>query len=176
MRCSAFMAITVDGYIADKNGGIAWLNDISATVGDEDLGYERFVSDVDCMVMGRNTYDVVKNFEPWPYAGKRIYVLSRHLSVLDVQHEGVTLFSGSMHALGQELRGSGYNKIYVDGGKTIQSFLNEGLLSDICLTVVPLVLGEGIPLIRDVEAMHKLTLQKSEAFKCGFVQSTYSVD
>lgn len=176
MRVSAFIATSVDGYIAKKDGGIEWLNEISATVGDEDLGYERFISDVDCMVMGRNTYDVVKNFTPWPYAGKRIYVISRHLSVLDVAHEGVTLFNGSIHVLGQELRGSGYKKVYVDGGKTIQSFLNEGLLSDICITIVPIILGDGIALIEGVEQMHKLTLTKSEAFKCGFVQSTYGVN
>lgn len=173
MLCSAFMAVSIDGYIADKEGGIAWLNEASTLAADEDLGYESFISDVDCMVMGRHTYDVVKNFKPWPYEGKRIYVISRHLSVLDIVHEGVSLFSGSIHALGQELRGAGYKKVYVDGGKTIKSFLDEGLLTDICLTIIPIILGDGIPLIKGLEVSRKVTLEKSHTFKCGFVQLTY---
>jgi dihydrofolate reductase len=73
-RCSVFIATSLDGFIARRDGSIDWLSLVEAP--GEDYGYARFFADVDALVLGRRTYDTVRGFPAWPYGGKRCVALS----------------------------------------------------------------------------------------------------
>ena len=99
------------------------------------------------MVMGRNSMEMVMSFSEWPYKGKRVIVLSNTLKETPSKlQDKVELYSGSLIKLVTELKNDGCKRIYIDGGKTIQSFINEDLITDITITKKPILLGEGLSL------------------------------
>jgi dihydrofolate reductase len=71
-RCSVFIAISADGYIARSAGALDWLKAVARA--GEDYGYEAFAESVDVLAIGRNTYETALGFESWPYGGKRCVV------------------------------------------------------------------------------------------------------
>ena len=176
VRFSVFIATSLDGFIARKDGGLDWLPGSDGTTNGEDHGYQAFFAAVDTLVMGRNTYELVLTFGEWPYQGKRVIVLSRHYSKeLQPLADGVTGTSASPIELVHYLEQSGAKHVYVDGGKTIQSFLRAGLIQDMTITRVPVLLGEGIPLFGELAQDIKLQHESTKTFQSGLVQSTYKV-
>ena len=175
IKLSVFIAASLDGYIARYNGKLDWLEtnskQQSAT---EDYGYEALIGSVDCVVMGRNTFEKVVSFPTWPYHNKRLIVLSRRWKQIPDQFADLAeLYSGKVELLTVELQNQGVRRVYIDGGVTIQSFLQAGLLSDITITTVPILLGGGIPLFTTTRGDIELELVKSQSFESGFVQSQY---
>jgi dihydrofolate reductase len=82
-RCSVFIATSLDGFISRSDGRIDWLDDANRLVPlDEDCGFAEFLSGVDALVMGRNTFEQVLSFPEWPYGSKPVVVLSRSLRSL----------------------------------------------------------------------------------------------
>ena len=85
------------------------------------------------------------------------------------------LYAGPIKELVEQLENDGCQRLYIDGGTTIQSFLNKGLITDLCITRVPVLLGEGLSLFgktqKDIQLKHIATT----TFENGFVQSTYDV-
>jgi len=176
MKISAYLATSVDGFIARKDGEIDWLVAADDPDGAEDYGHKLFYESVDCVVMGRNTMETVKDFSPWPYEGKRTIVLSRSLTKTPTNLVGrVELYSGPLTDLVSRLEGEGYKRLYIDGGKTIQSFLSEELVTDLTITKIPILLGEGLPLFGNVSRDIMLKHVGTETFPIGFVNSTYEV-
>ncbi len=175
--CSAFIATSLDGFIARKNGSIDWLNDANESVTPgEDCGYSKFMADVDVLVMGRNTFEQVLTFDPWPYASLPVVVLSRRgISLQTALPSGVSVTSETPAALVDRLTEQGARKIYVDGGLTIQSFLAAGLIADITITVIPVLLGCGRPLFGPLPADVRLAHENTTFFEFGFVQNRYRV-
>lgn len=174
-RFIAFIAASLDGYIADAAGGIEWLERANAVVPPgEDFGYGKFIAGVDAMVMGRLTFEQVLRFPVWPYGALPVIVLSRTLEVLPVGTPAtVQRFARSMEALVAMTSARGYRSVYVDGGRTIQSFLAAGMLDEITITRIPVLLGAGAPLFGPLPAPVRLDLVASRAYPFGFVQSTY---
>ena len=171
---SVFIATSLDGYIARLNGKLDWLEINKDQSKDEDFGYQNFISSVDCIVMGRNTFEKVVSFPEWPYANKRVIVLSRSLKQIPDQFcELAELYSGKVELLTVELQNQGIRHVYVDGGLTIQSFIRQGLLTDMILTQLPILLGKGIPLFGNTDGDIKLKLDHVKSFDSGFVQSKY---
>lgn len=176
-KCSVYIATSLDGFISRPDGSIDWLNKANAAVPEgEDFGYADFMSTVDVLVMGRNTFEQVLPFGEWPYQSKPVIVLSRHLSTLP----GNTPISVSVSAatpgeLVERLSAAGLNHAYVDGGLTIQSFLAAGLIDEITITVIPVLLGSGKSLFGPLPADMQLEHLSSKAFECGFVQNKYRV-
>ena len=174
MKISVYIATSLDGYIARPNGDITWLMEADNSDGNEDYGYKEFSDSVDCMVMGRNSMEMVMSFPEWPYEGKRVVVLSNSLKDTPSQLKGkIELYSGSLTKLVTELKNDGCKRIYIDGGKTIQSFLNEELVTDITITKIPILLGEGISLFGKTKHDIKLKHIESKSYRSGFVKSTY---
>ena len=174
MKASVFIATSLDGFIARKNGGIDWLMASSTPDDTEDYGYKAFFDSVDCMVMGRHTMEVVRSFNEWPYAEKRVIVLSNTLKeVPDELVDKIELYAGPLQALISKLERDGCQRLYVDGGVTIQSFINESLITDMTITTIPILLGEGLPLFgptpHDIQLKHIST----RSYPNGFVSSTY---
>lgn len=176
MKCSVFIATSLDGYIARKDGDIDWLMEADTSDPPEDTGYFTFIETVDCLVMGRNSLEKVLTFPEWPYDGMRVVVMSRTMVEVPAQVAGkAELFSGSPQELATKLKGEGCKRLYIDGGQIIQSFLRAGLITDLCITKIPILLGEGIPLFGPLDADVKLKHVSTKTFNSGFVQTTYEV-
>jgi len=175
IRLSVFIAMSLDGYIARLNGKLDWLEINSDKSKAEDFGYQTFVSRVDCIVMGRNTFEKVVSFPEWPYHNKRVIVLSRRWNQIPDQFVGLAeLYSGKVELLTVELQNQGVKHVYVDGGITIQSFIQQRLLSDITITTVPIILGKGLPLFGTTREDQNLQLENTQSFPSGFVQASYT--
>ena len=174
IRCSVFIAISLDGFIARRNGDIDWLTDTGDGNGSEDHGYKEFIDSVDTLVMGRNTYELALTFKEWPYAGKKLVVLtSGSPNVPDNLSGGVEIMSCSPAELVHQLSENGARHLYVDGGKTIQGFLNAGLIQEMTITRIPILIGDGIPLFGKLDRDIKFQHIETKAYRSGFVQSKY---
>lgn len=175
-RCSAFVATSLDGFIARPGGEIDWLDDLRAVVPDgEDCGFAPYMAGVDALVMGRVTFEQLRTFDPWPYGATHVYVLSRTLDAIDVP----TAARASLHAcepaaLVELAQRDGRTSLYVDGGRTIRSFIDAGLLDEITITTVPVLLGAGRPLFGTSAAV-SLELLETRAWPFGFVQCRYAL-
>ena len=171
-----FIATSLDGFIARKNGDIEWL--ISRDDPSEDHGYDDFIKDMDAIVMGRGTFEKACSFDSWLYS-KFVIVLSEQLKTQNIPKHligKVEVWDLKPNEVMEQIRQKGWKRVYVDGGKVIQSFLREGLIEDIVLTQVPVLIGEGLPLFgllkKDVPLVHLET----RTFKSGLVQSHYRID
>lgn len=174
-KISVFIATSIDGYIAKKNNDIDWLTKFSPPIDaneDKDCGFSKFFSSVDVLVMGRSSYEVVSHFDPWPYEGKRVIVLSSTLTSVCKQ---VELFKGDIRQLIKELQNDGIKHIYIDGGVTISKFLNIGLVDQLIISIIPVVLGSGIPLFSKINDDKWCRLISSQAYSNGLVQLQYEV-
>jgi dihydrofolate reductase len=169
-RCSVFIATSLDGFIARKDGGIDWLSIVEAP--GEDYGYARFFGDVDALILGRRTYDTVLGFGAWPYGDKRCVVLTH--GARESRH-GERFHAGAPGPLLDDLAAAGVRRVYVDGGDVIRLFLREELIDDITLSVIPILLGDGIPLFDASVPTRRLRLAGSQAFPTGLVQLRYDV-
>lgn len=163
---SVFIATSLDGYIARPNGAIEWLSIVHPV--DEAHGYNTFMSTVDTIVIGRGTYDTVLGLDPWPYKGKRVIVMTRHPRP---PQQGEEFFSGSATQLAASLTEA--TRVYVDGGNVVSQFLAAGLIDDITISVIPIILGEGIRLFSGGEGEHRLALEGSRSWATGMVQMRY---
>ena len=175
MKVSVFIATSLDGYIAKPDGNIDWLMDKRYELEGEDFGYQDLYDACDLLVMGRNSFEKVAGFDEWPYPGKRVIVLSRSLKTLSKQIDNVELFNGSIAALTEMLTLQNCNHIYIDGGQVIQAFLEEGVVTDMTITTIPVLLGEGIKLFGTLSQEKHLNLLSAKGYDNGFVQSKYKV-
>lgn len=177
-----FIAVSVDGFIARTDGSIDWLepspSEPSREAASEDYGYDRFVTEMDGIVMGRGTFEKALTFGAWPYT-KPVIVLSSTLSNENLRPDlrgKIRISNLSPSELFVELSGNGWCRAYIDGGKVIQSFLRAGLVADLVVTRIPILIGDGIPLFGSLPAEIHLKHIETTAFASGFVQSKYGVD
>jgi len=176
LHCSVFIATSLDGFIARPDGSIDWLESASSGTDGEDFGCKAFMDSVDALIMGRNTFEKVLSFPDWPYGDKPVVVLSSSLETRpDSVPDSVTLTSGSPQQIVERLMSEGMESFYVDGGVTIQRFLRAGLIDELTITLIPVLLGSGIPLFGPLDSDISLELVSSESFPCGFVQNKYRV-
>jgi dihydrofolate reductase len=148
-KMSVYIATSIDGYIAKKDDGLDWLETFSPPSDNpnEDYGFKKFLSQVDALVMGKNTYKIASSGNIWPYEGKRVIVLS---SVLSSVCDRAELYAGDIQHLIKKLYAEGIRHIYVDGGITISQFLNEGFIDELIISLIPVILGAGIPLFSNI--------------------------
>jgi dihydrofolate reductase len=167
-RCSVFIATSLDGYIARPDGTFDFLSIVERP--DEDYGFADFFASVDALVIGRNTYETALAFPEWPYAGKRCIVIT-HRATPSVH--GEQFFAGAPTALVEQLGLSGAQRLYVDGGAVIRQFLADNLIDDLTLSIVPVLLGQGIALFGPEVPERRLRLDSSKSFESGLVQLYY---
>lgn len=141
-----FIATSIDGYIADTNGGTDWLHTIP-NPNNDDMGYMEFINGIDALVMGRKTFETVCSFDiDWPYE-KPVFVLANSLTGLPKKYSGkVEIIAGTLDYVLKKIYNKGHHNLYIDGGKTIQSFLEEDLIDEMTITIIPYILGDGVPL------------------------------
>lgn len=164
-----FIATSLDGYIAGPDDDLSWL------FTDADFGFSSFYSGVDTLIMGRGTYDVVRGMGEWPYAAKRTIVVSRKVD-LPIDVPGAELHSGDLASLIERLdREERKNVWLVGGGELVRSFLEQGLLDRITVSMHPVLLGDGVPLFPGGFRRTLLALDNTEEFEGGLVQLNYLV-
>jgi dihydrofolate reductase len=170
MNASVFIATSLDGFIAREDGAIDWL-----PANPEPHGYDEFIASVDAIVIGRKTFETVLGFGGWAYGKKPVVVLSTRASELKAPEGAVCDF---MNATPQEvvarLAERGMKHLYVDGGITIQRFLEAGLIQRMIITRIPILIGSGIPLFGPLSHDVSLTHVATKSFSGGLVQSEYT--
>jgi dihydrofolate reductase len=171
VKATVFIATSLDGFIARANGHLDWL----PPGGGEPHGYDEFIATVDALVIGRKTFETVLAFDTWPYGDKPVIVLSTNPLPPAPPGALVERMSGDPLDILSRLAARGIRHVYVDGGITIQRFLQAGLIQRLIITRIPILLGEGIPLFgpltRDIILSHVATQQ----YASGLVQSEYVV-
>ena len=172
MKASVFVGTSVDGFIARPNGDFDFLPE----GGCEPHGYDEFMSSVDVLVIGRNTFEKVLTFEKWPYAEKRVVVLSsRNIDVSNVRDATIEHMSGSPAEISDRLAAGGARHAYIDGGITVQRFLHARLIQRLIITRVPVLIGEGIPLFGSLPHDMQLRHVSTKTYPSGMVKSEYEV-
>lgn len=167
-----YIATSIDGYIAKKDGGLDWLNDIPNPEG-SDFGFNDFIESIDAIIMGRKTFEIVLTFGGWPYT-KPVFVLSNTLqSVPDNLKDKAEILTGTPEAIINEMNSRNYLNLYIDGGKTIQDFLKHDLIDELIITRIPIILGEGIPLFDLLKDEQKYEHIKTDIFNNSLVKSHY---
>jgi dihydrofolate reductase len=169
-RCSVFIATSLDGYIARRDGSIDWLGAVQRP--GEDYGFRAFFDSVDALVIGRRTYEAALGFADWPYAGKRCLVLSH--AALRPRH-GEEIYAGDPQPVLERLAAEGVRRVYVDGGLVVSAFLAAGLVDDLTISVIPVLLGDGARLFGPGGVEEGLALLACRAFPSGLVQLEYRV-
>lgn len=167
-----YIATSLDGFIAKKDGGIDWLLETPNPEG-SDFGFSEFMKSVDAIVMGRNTFELVLTFGEWHYT-KPVFVLSNTLqSVPKNVTDKAEILSGNPESIIKELNSRGYKNLYIDGGITIQKFLDQELIDELIITRIPILLGDGIPLFAGLTKEQKFEHLNTEVYNNSLVKSHY---
>jgi dihydrofolate reductase len=172
MRFSAFCGVSVDGFLARPDDTFDFLKAGEGVP----HGFTEFLDSVDVVVMGRRTFDVVRTLGHLELYGKKPLVVlsSQRLDFSSVDGQ-VEQMSGTPQEIAAQLENRGFKHAYVDGGITIQRFLQAGLVNRITVTRVPVLIGQGIPLFgplpHDVHLRHVAT----RSLDGGMVQSEYDI-
>jgi len=175
MSLYVYIAQSLDGYIADKNGGIEWLNEIP-NPGDSDFGFAKFISKIDAIVMGRKSFETVQSFGEWLYT-KPVFVVSTSLHDLPKEYScKAEILNLKPKQIVEMLAKKGMKNLYIDGGALIQSFLSEDLIDELIITSIPVLLGGGIPLFGKLDNSLKFKFQHSEILNNSLVKSYYTRD
>lgn len=173
MLNKVYIAKSLDGFIADKEGGLAWLFALPNPE-DSDLGFLKFIDGIDAIVMGRVTFETVCSFGgEWPYP-RPTFVLSNSLKSIPGQYKDkAELLTGSPSNIVTTLNERGYKALYIDGGKTIQQFLEEDLIDEMIISSLPVLLGGGTPLFGDLSMQQEFAHVSTNILINEIVQSHY---
>lgn len=166
---SIYIAVSIDGYIARKNGELDWLDRVGGY--DEDYGFQQFLNSVDTVVLGRKTYEVAITV-PDPYPAKKVIVLSNSLTSV---REGMTLYRGDLIELVITLQKENVKHIWVDGGAVLSQFLSLQMVDQMMLSIIPVILANGVPLFHRVDKEIPCRLLSSQSYPSGLVQLHYEI-
>ncbi|MDO8627383.1 MAG: dihydrofolate reductase family protein, partial [Candidatus Diapherotrites archaeon] len=167
------IASSLDGFIAEKNGSVKWLDAYQNK--NEDYGYKKFYKSSGTLIMGSNTYRKELSFGPWQHSEKKVYVLSRK-KPQNVPDKKIVFYSGNLKKLVAKIKSEGgKNSWLVGGSKTLSSFLNNGLIDEAMIFIVPEILNKGIPLFQNISKKPKLELISTKVYKTGIVKLHYLV-
>ena len=167
-KISLYIATSLDGFIAPRDGSVKWLDKFTPSEGDN--GYGSFISSIDTILMGRTTYDQVLTFGDYPYKDQKGYVFS-HKKRTD---DNVTFVSGDVKDFINGLDPQKEHNIWVIGGADIiNQFLKYNLVDEFRIFVMPVLLGEGIRLFSNDNPKLQLTFIDTNAYKPGLVELRY---
>lgn len=166
-----YVAASLDGFIATPDGGVEWLSPFQ--IAGEDYGYEAFASSIDCALMGRKTYEQVLGFGDWVYGETPCYVFSR--TQREPVAPSITTTDRSPRDVLAEMEARGLKRAWLVGGTALaSSFRDEGWISEWILSIMPVILGQGIPLFSGTGPSESLKLMGSTSYPNGVVQLRYT--
>lgn len=164
--------MSLDGYIASGNDDISFLDSVS--VAGEDYGYGEFYKDIDTVVMGRRTFDIINKLtDEFPHKDKTTYIVTRN-SELDANN--INYYSGDIAELISNIKNNNSKDIFIDGGaELVNSLLQGKLIDEIIISVIPVLLGDGIRLFNTNYGLMDLKLISTKKFDSGLVQIRYLI-
>lgn len=180
-RVTIHMAASLDGFIARKDGSVDWMETADEFADGEQLTPElvaRFLATIDCYVMGSRTYETALQFEArglgWAYGDKPTFVLtSRDLPRI---RETVQFYSGDLARLVEDRLKPAFRSIWVVGGGAVAGeCLRRGLADEVLYSILPVVIGEGIPFFAGLDRDVALHLTEVKAYKSGIVALRHEV-
>jgi dihydrofolate reductase/predicted GNAT family N-acyltransferase len=168
-KISIYIATSIDGYIARTDNSLDWLDRVGGY--DEDYGFQELLNSIDALIIGRKTYEIATTVSD-PYPGKRVVVLSNSL---DSVRQGMELYHGDLTDLVTRLHSEGIRHIWVDGGITISQFLSLQIVDTMTISIIPVLLGSGIPLFNPIDKEISCRLVSSQSYPSGLVQFNYEI-
>lgn len=168
-----YIACSLDGYIAKPGDDLSFLDRMS--IEGEDYGYHDFISSVDTIIIGRRTYDwVVGKVGSFPHEDKETWVVTH----TPQPSEGkINFYTGSLNELVASLKKQDGLNIFCDGGAMIvNELLREKLFDELIISLVPVLLGDGIRLFNDGRPEQELQLKSVQKFDSGLVQLYYMIE
>jgi len=170
------MVCSLDGYIAKNDGSVDWMlskdsYDAGITLSEKEIS--DFLASVDCYVMGSYTYEHALELG-WPYGDTPVYVLTSR--TLPKKKETITFYSGELEAFVQQTLSPFSNIWMVGGSKLTREFLQRGLADEIVITMIPILLGNGLPFFEAIGKEIPLHLKDVKAFDDGMVELTYTIN
>jgi len=180
-RVTIHMAASLDGFIARKDGSVDWLETSDEFAGGESLdpdAVEAFLKTIDCYVMGSRTYETALNFEAkglgWSYGNKPTFVLTTR--DLPRTRDTVEFYSGDLSQFVNERLRPAFRSIwFVGGGVVSGECLRRGLADEIRYSILPILIGDGVPFFEKLNRDVSLHLAEVKAYKSGIVELRYEV-
>ena len=169
-RVRLFIATSLDGFIAGPDDDLGWL------FHDADYGYAAFYAGIDTVLVGRRTYDVARRFPAWPYAGRNVVVFTRGGDA-GVATPGTVATARSPADVVADLRARDGKDLWLVGGAMlVAAFMAAGLIDDVIVSIHPVLLGDGIPLVARGAPRMPLALVGERRFPSGLVQLAYRAE
>lgn len=165
-----YISMSLDGYIATKTNSLDFLSIVEME--GEDYGYNEFVKSVDAVIIGRKTYEKVFEMgSEYPHTDKDVYIITRTVKPAIGNFK---FYAGDLSKLVSDLKNQPGKNIYCDGGAEIANeLMKNNLIDEYIISVIPIVLGDGIRLFQDGRPEHKLKLISAKQFIAGLIQLHY---
>lgn len=171
-KLSLFIATSLDGYIAKPNDDLGFLKLVEKE--GEDYGYADFTANIDTIIIGRKTYDwVVREIGASHYnnGDRNVYVITKNKRQSVVK---TIFYTGNLIELVQQLKNETGKDIYCDGGaEIVNELLKSDLIDEFIISIVPVLVGDGIRLFKDGRPEQQLELVNSKTFDTGLTQLHY---
>lgn len=180
-RVTIHMAASLDGFIARKDGGVGWLETSDSFDGGDSMtpeSVEQFLRSIDCYVMGSRTYETALGFEArglgWSYGNKPTFVLTTR--TLPKTRNTVEFYSGDLELLVNQRLKPHFRSIWFVGGSAISGeCLRRGLADELRYSILPVLIGDGIPFFDRLGKDVALHLLEAKTYKSGMVGLRYQV-
>ena len=173
-RVTLYIATSVDGYIADEDGSVTWLEEFEESASDDDIeDFRAFFESVDCVVLGARTYEQILTFGEWPYDDKPTYVfthrdLSPATDTVEFVDRTVADFSTTFKKQ--------HDHVWLVGGAHLaQAFLGEHEIDELRLSLIPVLLGDGVSLFEGEYDQQRLRLLDTKTRDTGIVEHHYEI-
>lgn len=165
-----YISMSLDGYIATKDNSLEFLSMVEQK--DEDYGYNDFVKSVDTVIIGRKTYEkVIAMGYKYPHTDKDVYIITRNERPSIGKFK---FYTGGLTQLVYSLKNQLGKNIYCDGGAEIANeLIKNNSVDEYIISVIPILLGDGIRLFKDGRPEEKLELVSTKQFDKGLVQLHY---
>lgn len=165
-KIKLFIACSLDGFIAKEDGSVDWLPQSG------DSGYDHFYKSIDTVLIGKKTYDQILTFGKYPYKDKLSYVFTRNPN--QKKDENVEFISDVAKFTKKLISSSGRDIWLVGGSDIASTFLNLKFVDELILSVIPVVLGKGIPLFNNIKEEIKPELIKTTEYS-KLVELSYKI-
>ena len=166
-----YVAASLDGYIATEEGGVEWLEDLEST--GEDYGYTEFYESVDALFLGSRTYEQCLTFGDWPYPDKPSWVFTQRQ--ITSARPDIVVTNQNPQELMTELEFQKLDRFWLVGGAELAaSFRAEGLITEYIVSIIPVILGAGVPLLVAGGQRESLELIDTTSYSSGVVQVRYA--
>jgi len=175
-KITLYIAQSLDGFIADADGGVDWLETFQDKYekGVPGSSYEEFFQTLDCLIIGARTYEQILTFGAWPYGDVPTFLVTH--GEFPVGNKQIRLYQGDVVKLVKEIIPPEYKNIWLVGGADLaQQFLRLGLVDVIRLSIIPVLLGKGIPLFGNSGTGHSLHLTNAITYENGIVELCYDI-